>query len=162
MMIPLLIFYIIAYGLVSKVNVYEEFIKGAKSGFQIVVQIMPTLVALLVGVGILRASGFLNYVGEFIGRYTKGLGIPGDIISLIVVKLFSGSAATGLTLDIFKTYGPDSRVGMMASILCSCTETVFYTMSVYFMAAKVTKTRWTLAGALVATGAGVLASIWLV
>lgn len=159
--IPLLIFYIIAYGLVSKVKVYEEFIKGAKIGFQIVVQIMPTMVALMIAVGVLRASGFLTMVGTFLGKYTEKMGLPGDIISLIIVKLFSASASTGLVLDIFKTYGPDSPVGMMASILCSCTETVFYTMSVYFMAAKVTKTRWTLAGALVSTFAGVVASVLL-
>ncbi|MFI3212414.1 MAG: spore maturation protein [Eubacteriales bacterium] len=160
-MIPALIFYIIAYGLVSKVNVYEEFITGAKKGFQIVIDIMPTMVSLMIGVGILRASGFLTMLGDLIGQYTQNLGVPGEIVSLAVIKLFSASAATGLVLDIFKTYGTDSTVGMIASILCSCTETVFYTMSVYFMAAKVTKTRWTLAGALVATLAGVIASVWL-
>ncbi len=77
------------------------------------------------------------------------------------MRLVSSSAATGLLLDIFKTSGPDSYVGMMVSILESCTETVFYTMSVYFMTAKVTKTRWTFAGAMLATGAGVAASIIL-
>lgn len=159
--IPALIFYIIAYGLVSKVKVYEVFMVGTKKGFQIVVEIMPTMVALMIGVGILRASGFLTMLGNFMGQFTKQLGIPGEIISLMVVKLFSASAATGLVLDIYKTYGTDSTVGMMASIMCSCTETVFYTMSVYFMAAKVTKTRWTSAGALVATLAGVAASVWL-
>ena len=80
---------------------------------------------------------------------------------MILVRLVSSSAATGLVLYIFKTSGPDSPVGMMVSILESCTETVFYTMSVYYMSIKVTKTRWTLAGALAATAAGVAVSIAL-
>ena len=80
---------------------------------------------------------------------------------MILVRLVSSSAAVGLLLDIFKTFGPDSYLGMMVSILESCTETVFYTMGVYFMTAKITKTRWTLPGALLATGAGVAASIVL-
>ena len=75
--------------------------------------------------------------------------------------MFSSSAATGLVLDIFKEYGPDSYFGKIVSIMGSCTETIFYTMSVYFMAVKIKKTRWTLAGALLATLAGIAASVVL-
>ena len=89
------------------------------------------------------------------------MGLPAPIVPLSFNKLFSSSAATGLVLDIFKNYGADSYIGMMTSILMSCTETCFYTMSVYFMAAKVTKTRYTLAGALTATAAGIAASVVL-
>ena len=80
---------------------------------------------------------------------------------MALVKLFSSSAATGLALDIFKQYGPDSQLGMITSIMLSCTETVFYTMSIYFMSVKVKKTRYTLAGALAATLAGVIMSVIL-
>lgn len=159
--IPLLIFYIVAYGIVSKCHVYEDFINGAGDGIKTVVKIMPTLVALMVGVGILRSSGFLSFLGTQIGKLFSDLKVSSDLFSLIIVKLFSGSAATGLVIDIFKTHGPDSLTGFTASIICSCTETVFYTMSLYFMTAKVTKTRWTLAGALLCTLAGVAMSIFL-
>ncbi|MDD6201425.1 MAG: spore maturation protein [Lachnospiraceae bacterium] len=159
--IPLLIFYVVAYGIISKCNVYEDFIKGAKDGLYTVIKIIPTLIALMVGVGILRASGFLNFLGNVAGKAFGRIGISTDIFSLIIVKLFSGSAATGLAIDIFKTHGTDSVTGMTASILCSCTETVFYTMSLYYMTVKITKTRWTLAGALLSTLAGVIASIIL-
>lgn len=147
--IPLLIFYILSYGMVSGCHVYDEFIKGAKEGLVTVIKIVPTLIALMVGVGILRASGFLTFLGNLIQKLPGGDFLASDLYSLIFVKIFSGSAATGLVLDIFKTYGPDSFTGMMASILCSCSETVFYTMSIYFMTAKVTKTRWTLSGAMI-------------
>ena len=160
--IPFVIFYIVLHGLMNKVNVYDVFIEGAKDGLKTVFGIMPTLIGLMVGVGVLRASGFLEFVSEWLGKVTELVELPAPLVPVILVRMFSSSAATGLVLDIFKTYGPDSSIGQMTSIMMSCTETIFYTMSVYYMAAKVKKTRWTLAGALVATLAGVVASILLV
>ncbi len=159
--IPILIFFIVGYGYVSRVKVYESFLEGARSGLKIVVDIVPTLIGLMVAVGMLRASGFFDMLGRLLGPITERVGLPAQLMPLLVVKLFSSSAATGLVLDIFKTSGPDSYAGTLTSILMSCTETVFYTMSVYFLAAKVTKTRYTLAGALLATLAGTVASVVL-
>ena len=159
--IPALIFYVVGYGIIHHTNVYEDFIKGAKDGFHTVIDIMPTLIGLMMAVGILRASGFLEFFGGLLGKLTEPFGLPAPVVPVIIVKLFSSSAATGLVLDIFKNYGTDSRIGMMSSILLSCTETCFYTMSVYYMAARVTKTRYTLTGALLATAAGVAASVLL-
>lgn len=159
--VPFLILGIVIYGISMNVNVYDTFIKGARSGFLTVIKIMPTLIGLMVAVGILRASGFLEYISGLLGRVTQYVGFPGELVPLTVVKMFSSSAATGLLLDIFREYGTDSRVGLIASISMSCTETIFYTMSVYFMTAKVTKTRYTFAGALVATFAGLAASVVL-
>lgn len=161
LLIPMIIFYIVSYGLVSRVKVYESFLKGAKDGLEVAVQMMPTLIGLLVAVGILRASGFLDFLGEIIGRLVAPIGIPAPIVPLILLKLFSGSAATGMVLDLFRTYGPDSFIGTMASLLMSCSETVFYTISVYFLAAKVTKTGYTLKGALFAVVMDIIMSIWL-
>lgn len=159
--IPLIIFYIILYGLIQKVNVYESFITGAADGLKTVVKILPTLVGLMIAVGILRGSGFLEMLGSLIGKITDPLGFPAPLVPFTFVRMFSSSAATGLALDIFKQYGCDSRIGLMTSLLASCSETVFYTMSVYFMTAKVTKSRYTLAGALVATLADIIACILL-
>lgn len=159
--VPLVIFGIILYGLSMKVKVYDTFIKGAKSGFFTVIKIMPTLIGLMVAVGILRASGFLDAISQLLGGVTEAFGFPGELVPLTVVKMFSSSAATGLLLDLFKGFGTDSHVGLIASISMACTETIFYTMSVYFMTAKVTKTRYTLPGALIATGAGLAASVVL-
>ena len=106
--VPLVIFGIISYGILMEVNVYDTFIKGAKSGFFTVIKIMPTLVGLMVAVGILRASGFLGFISDIIGNFTGALGFPGELVPLTVVKMFSSSAATGLLLDLFKEFGTDS------------------------------------------------------
>lgn len=159
--IPLIIFFVVGYGITSGIKVYETFLKGAKDGLRIVVEIMPTLIGLMVAVGILRSSGFFALFGKVLAPVTEQIHLPAQLIPLLIVKMFSSSAATGLVLDIFKEYGPDSYAGMVTSILMSCTETIFYTMSVYFLAAKVTKTRYTLPGALFATLVGTVASILL-
>jgi len=161
MIIPMLILGIVYYGISKKVPVYEAFVLGAKNGFSTVIKIMPTLIALMVAVGILRASGFLEMISQVIGKFTSYIGFPGELVPLTIVKMFSSSAATGLLLDIYKEFGTDSYIGRIASISMSCTETIFYTMSVYFVTAKVTKTRYTLIGALVATAAGLVASMIL-
>ena len=161
MIIPMVIFGIVCYGCLMKIDVYDTFIKGAKSGFFTVIRIMPTLVGLMVAVGVLRASGFLDLLAELIGRFTKYVGFPGELVPLTIVKMFSSSAATGLLLDTYKEYGTDSSLGLTASISMACTETIFYTMSGYFMTAKVSKTRYTLTGALISTLAGLAASVIL-
>lgn len=157
--IPVIIFYIIAYGIMNHSNVYEDFVKGAKDGLKTVVGIMPTLVALMTAVGVLRASGFLDFLEKMVSPVSDRVGFPAQLVPLAFIKMFSSSAATGLVLDIFKNYGTDSLIGLITSIMMSCTETIFYTMSVYFLAAKVTKTRYTLTGALLSTLAGIVASV---
>lgn len=122
---------------------------------------MPTLTGLMVAVGVLRASGFLTFIGTLFGKVTRFIGFPSELVPLVFVKMFSSSAATGLVLDIFKNFGPDSRLGTITSIMMSCTETIFYTMSVYFLTAKVTKTKYTLAGAVLSTIAGIVMSVIL-
>ncbi len=158
---PLLFFYIIGFGLLMKVNVYDEFVKGAKKGLSTVVSILPTLVGLMMGVGILRASGALDALGKILQPAAELLHFPVELIPLSVVKMFSSSAAIGLLLDIYQKYGTDSLIGRIASISMSCTETIFYTLSVYYMAARVNKTRFTLPGALIATLSGLAASVVL-
>lgn len=161
-MIPLLIFVIIGYGVLNHQPVYEEFISGAKKGLKMVMQIMPTLIGLMMATGVLRASGLLDRVAEIAAPLTEKLKIPAELLPITIIKMISSSAATGLLLDIYKTYGADSRIGKMASVMLSSTETIFYTMSVYFMSVKVKKTRYTIPGALLATLAGTIASVWIV
>lgn len=161
MIVPFMIFAILAYGVQKKVRVYDTFIEGAREGLLTVVKIVPTLIGLMTAVGILRASGFLDFLAGALGKFSGVIGFPGEMVPLSLVKMFSSSAATGLLLDVYKKYGTDSFLGLAASISMCCTETIFYTMSVYFMTAKINRTRYTLAGALIATFAGLAASVFL-
>ena len=160
-LIPGLILSIILYGLYRRIDIYDSFIFGAKDGLLTVIKILPTLIGLMTAVGVLRASGFLDFLASCISRFTTPIGLPAELVPLTLVKMFSSSAATGLLLDIFRTSGPDSPPGRTASLLLCCTETIFYTMSVYFMTAKIQKSRYTLPGALLATFAGLAASVLL-
>lgn len=163
-LIPAVIFFIIGYGWIHKCNLYDDFISGAADGLKTVVSIVPTLIGLMMAVGILRGSGLLDLPGKLLQKYAADSSISGmfpEFFPLIFIRLFSSSAATGLVLDIFKTYGTDSLAGRITSILMSCTETCFYTMSVYFMVARVSKSRYTLAGALFSTAVGVVMSVLL-
>lgn len=160
-MVPLVIFYIVGFGLLSGRPVFDDFLKGAKEGMMTVVGIMPTLIGLMAAVGILRASGLLDAAAGLLKAPAGWLHIPTPLVPVILVRMVSSSAATGLVMDIFKSYGPDSLIGNMVSIMMGCTETIFYTMSVYFMTAGIRKTRWTLPGALLATAGGIAVSIVL-
>lgn len=159
--IPIIIGYIVLYGIIRKINVYSCFIEGVKEGFKITIDILPTLVGLMVAVGILRRSGLLSAICTIFSPIAKAINIPIDILPIAIVKMFSSSAATGMTLDIFKTYGPDSLAGNIISIMMSSTETIFYTISVYYLSIGITRSRWTLPGALLASLSGIIASIYL-
>ena len=158
-MIPILIFYIVAMGICAKRNVYEDFMNGAKEGLGMVVKIMPTMIALMVAVNVLRASGFLTFVADLIKPLAEKVHFPAPLVPLAIIKTFSGSGATGLLLDIFKEYGADSQIGKTGALMLSSTETIFYTMSLYFVTTGIKKSRYTLAGCFVATLAGIIASV---
>lgn len=157
--VPFIIFYIVIYGYFNGAEVYESFLKGVKEGFKIVVQIAPTMIALLVSIGVFRVSGALDFLSSFLEPAGRLLGIPVEIIPVFLVRIFSSSAAVSFVLDLFKEYGTDSRIGMMVSIMMSCTETVFYTITIYYMSVGIRKTRWTLPGAMFAVIAGAVASV---
>lgn len=157
--IPAVIGYIVMYGLVKRVSVYDAFLTGVKDGFKIVIDIAPTLIGLFIAIGIFRSSGLLTLFCHLFSPVTSLLHIPAELLPVALVRMFSSSAATGMTIDIFKTYGADSLLGNTVSIMMSSTETIFYTMSVYFLAVGVAKTRWTLPAALICTFFGLWISI---
>lgn len=160
-LIPILIFYVVATGIFAGKPVYEDFTKGAKEGLGTVMKIMPTMIALMVAVNVLRASGFLEFVANLCQPLAVRLCFPAPLVPLAIVKSFSGSAATGLLIDLLKEYGADSMIGKMGAIMLSSTETIFYTISLYFVTARIKHTRYTLAGCLISTLAGVIASVCL-
>ena len=161
LIMPLMIVVIVVYGLLQKINIFDAFIEGAFAGCKMIYNIFPTFLGLIVAVSFIRISGALDMLSTIIKPITNIIGLPSETIPLTLMRLVSSSASTGLLIDIFKTYGPDSFTGRFVSIMMSCTETVFYTMSVYFMSVKITKTRYTLTGALIANLAGIIASLYI-
>ncbi|MDR2939875.1 MAG: spore maturation protein [Clostridiales bacterium] len=161
LIMPTMFIIIITYGFLQKVNIFDAFIEGAFSGAKTVFSIFPTFLGLMLAVTLLSSSGTLEIISKLLKPLCNLVGLPSETIPLIFMRLVSSSASTSLLLDIFKNYGPDSFVGKFVSIMMSCTETVFYTMSVYFISVKITKTKYTLAGALIANLAGVIASLYI-
>lgn len=161
LMVPAVILIIVVYGMLKKISVYDSFLDGAKDGMKTVAKILPTLIGLMVAIGMLRVSGTLDLITGLAEPLTSRIGYPKEALSLTLMRLVSSSAATGLLIDLFKQYSPDSFLGRFVSIMMSSTETVFYTMSIYFMSVKITKTRYTLTGALIANLAGVIAALYI-
>ena len=159
---PALIFGMLLVGVVRGVKVYEVFVSGAKEGFSLAVMIIPYLVAILSAVGMLRASGGLQRLVDWVNPVTSGLGIPGEVLPLALLRPLSGSGAFGITAELIETHGPDSLVGNIASTMNGSTETTFYVLAVYFGSIGVTKIRHAVPAGLAADSAGVLASCWAV
>ena len=139
--LPAVVILIVLYGFAAKIKVYDTFVEGARDGLYIVADILPTLAGLMLAVGVLRASSAFELLGNALAPLLERLHMAVEVFTLMIIKMFSSSASTGLLLDIYKNYGTDSYNGLVASLVLSSTETIFYTMSVYFMAAKVAKTR---------------------
>lgn len=161
-LIPVTILFIVVFGCLQRVDIYEVFLEGAKEGLQTVIDILPTLIGLVMAVEVVRAGGLLDLMVELFRPLSNAVGFPAELAPLSIVRLVSSSAATGLLTDLFAHYGPDSTLGRVASVMMSCTETVFYTMSLYFLSVGIKKTRWTLPCALLANIVGIAAAVWLV
>jgi len=147
---------------IRKVNVYESFIEGAKDGFNIAVKIIPYLVAILVAIGVFRASGAMDMFIQSVEKLCVMLGINGDFIPALptaLMKPLSGSGARGMMVDAMSQYGADSFVGRMTSVLQGATDTTFYIIAVYFGAVGIKNTRYAITCGLIADFAGIIAAI---
>ena len=156
---PSLIAGMVLVGVVRRVPVYETFVAGAKEGFSIAVMIIPYLVAILVSISMLRASGGLELVTSWLGRFTMLIGLPPEVLPLAFLRPLSGSGSSGIVMDLLKTHGPDTLIGQLASTMSGSTETTFYVLAVYFGAVGVNKTRHAVPAGLLADFAGVLGSL---
>jgi spore maturation protein SpmA len=159
--IPGLIVGFLGFGLVRRVRIYEEFVEGAKDGFNVAVKIIPYLVAILVSVDMLRASGALKAFAGALGGITGRFGLPAEALPMALMRPLSGSGAYGILASIIKdpAIGPDSYTGYLVSTLQGSTETTFYVMAVYFGAVQVRRIRHSLAAGLTADVAGVIFSV---
>lgn len=145
-----------------KENTYDLLVSGAADGLKLLFSIIPALVMLLTAVTMLRASGAMEQIGNFLAPVFRFVGIPPETAMLVLVRPFSGSAALAVGADLMRQYGPDSLVGRTAAVMLGSTETTFYTISVYFGAAGIRKTRYTIPAALIADLTGFLVASWCV
>ncbi|KGK90637.1 Spore maturation protein B [bioreactor metagenome] len=149
-LIPGIIGLIVTYGVIKKVEVYNCFVEGAKDGLKICLRIFPYLLAMILAVSVLREAKILDFITQISNPLLKYVGIPGEILPLLLIKPLSGSGALGVFTDVLTTYGPDSFVGRVASTIMGSTETIFYTVTIYFGAVGVKKIRHTLWAAILA------------
>ena len=159
--IPIIILLILIYGYLNGVKVYDAFIEGAGEGLLITFRILPYIGAMLLAVGMLRSSGGLDFMLYVLRPLTSAAGIPEEVVPLIIMKPLSGSGALGILADILKRSGADNYAGVLASIIMSSTETIFYTITVYFGSIGIKNIRHTLAAAVIADMAGLAAAVLL-
>jgi len=156
--IPLMLLVFIGMAQLKKVKVYEKFVEGAKEGFQVGVKIIPYLVAMLVAIGMFRASGALDVLTFILKPFTDLIGMPSEVMPMALMRPLSGSGSIGVMTELMKTHGADSLIGFMSSTMFGSTETTFYVVAVYFGAVGVRKTRYALPAGLMADAAGLIAA----
>ena len=150
LLIPLLLFSVSLYALSGKTDVYASFVEGAGAGLRTLLSIAPALIILLTAVSMLRASGFTELMSGFLQPVCRFVGIPAEVLPLMLIRPVSGSAALAVGADLMRQYGVDSRIGRTAAVMLGSSETTFYTVGVYFGACGVRKTRHTIPAAVIA------------
>ncbi len=160
--IPLLIGFILLYGTWKKVPTYESFVDGGKEGIKIAFSIIPFLVGMIVAISVFRASGALEFFLNFLRPFIEFFGVPAEVIPLAIIRPISGNAALGLTTDLISTYGPDSFIGRLASVMQGSTDTTLYVLTVYFGAVGIKKMGDALKIGLLADAVAIISSIIIV
>jgi len=158
--IPAIFIVILLVAVFKNVKTYDLFVDGAKEGIETIIRIMPSLVGLLVAVGVFKASGAMDILIFLLRPLIDALGMPTQVAPLALLRPISGSASFALVTDIIKTCGPDSYEGRVAATMMGSTETIFYTLAVYYGAVGIKNIRYTLVAALMADIISVIASLW--
>ncbi|HAU0970671.1 TPA: spore maturation protein [Legionella pneumophila] len=147
------------YAAIKKVNVFDAFIIGAKQGFDVSVKLIPYLVAMMVAISMLRASGFFSLMSQILSPALAMIGMPSELLPLALIRPFSGSASTGVMAELIHKYGGDSFIAKTAATMMGSTETTFYVIAVYFGSVGIRRTRHAIPAGLLADLAGIIASV---
>lgn len=159
--IPVFMMVFLVVGFARKVKVYEVFVDGAKEGFEVAVKIIPYLVAILVAIGMFRASGAMDWFVRLLSPITDLVGMPAEVLPAAFMRPLSGSGTLGIVTELMNTHGPDSFIGRLASTMYGSTETTFYVLAVYFGAVGVTRPRHAVAAGLIGDLAGIIAAVFI-
>ena len=162
LVVPVLLCFTACYALGKRVDVYTALTRGAEEGLNVLVHILPSLIALLTAVYMFRASGALALLTAAAGPVLEAVGIPRETAGLVLVRPLSGSGALAVGSELMARYGTESYIGRCAAVMLGCTETTFYTVAVYFGAAGIRRTRYAIPAALCADAVGFLAAAWTV
>lgn len=160
--IPVFIFGVMSFGMYKKVDVFDSFVDGARGGVRTTFNVLPSLVLLMVAIKMFQSSGALEYIVKMVSPITSLIGMPDDLVPLVILRPISGSGSLAIVENILKANGPDSLAGRIASVMMGSTETTFYTIAVYYGAIKVKNTSYTLPSALIGDIAGFIASTMVV
>ena len=147
------------YGVIKKIDVFDAFIVGAKQGFDTTISIMPYLIAMMVAIGMLRASGFFELLSLWLAPLLAVIGMPPELLPLALIRPFSGSASTGVMAELIHAHGGNSFIAKTAATLMGSTETTFYVIAVYFGAVGIRRTRHAIPAGLLADLAGIIATV---
>ncbi len=159
LIIPIMVLFIVVYGIKHKVNVYDEFLNGATESFEMVLKIFPCLLAMILGINIFLKSGIVELLYNVINPFFKLINIPTQIFPMIIMRPISGTSTLAILNDLFKTYGPDSFIGRLASIIQGSTDTTFYVLTLYFGSIGIKKIRYSMIAGLFADFVGITAAI---
>jgi len=157
--IPLVLLLVPVIGIIKKIKVYEVFTEGAKDGFKTAVKIIPYLVAMLVAIGMFRASGAMDYLVKWLAPVTNLIGMPAEVLPAALMRPLSGSGTLGIVTELIKHYGADSLIGRIASTMFGSTETTFYVLAVYFGSVGISKSRHAVVAGLIGDVVGLLAAV---
>ena len=156
---PLIIVVIVIYGVIERKKVFDIFLDGAKDGISVVLNIFPTLVGLFVAIGALRSSGIIDLIVNFLTPVLRFINFPTEILPLALIRPISGSSSIAVATDIMNTFGVDSNIGFISSVIMGSTETTVYTIAVYTSSVGIKKTRFVLWAALIADFVGIVTSV---
>lgn len=157
--IPMLVLFIIIYGVKEKVNVYDEFLNGATESFDMILKIFPCLLAMILGINIFLKSGVVNLLYSLINPLFELINVPTQIFPMMIMRPISGTSTLAILNDLFKTYGPDSFIGRLGSIIQGATDTTFYVLTLYFGSIGIKKIRYSLVAGLFADFVGIVAAV---
>jgi spore maturation protein B len=160
--VPLILVGFPLYGLYKRVPVYENFVEGAKEGFQVAVRIIPYLVAILFAIAMFRASGAMDFLVRVLDPVLRPIGFPAEVLPMAIVRPLTGSGSAALVVDMINRYGEDSIFVKMAAVMFGSTETTFYVIAVYFGAVSIKKSRHAVAAGLTADISAMIIAVWLV
>ena len=147
------------YGVIKKINVFDAFIDGAKQGFDTSISLIPYLIAIMVAIGMLRASGFFELLQLMLAPLLSAIGMPSELLPLALIRPFSGSAATGVMAEVIHQNGGDSFISRTAATMMGSTETTFYIIAVYFGSVNIKRTRHAIPAGLLADLAGIITAV---